>query len=270
LFSLEGKTAIITGAAGYLGRTFTEALLDAGAKVDIYGRGEKLLKYRDDLAAKYGEHKVDSHVVDLYDEKNYRLALEDSVLKNPNIDILVNNAYEFSKATGFNDESGRMENISKSQWMRSMEAGVYWAALATQVVGEKMKKQKFGSIVNISSMYGIVAPDPTLYEGLPTFNPPAYSASKSALIAFTRYTASFYGQHNIRCNTLSPGPFPNIDPNSYNKPDEKILNRLSSRTSLKRYGDPKELHGAIVFLASDASKYMTGQALVVDGGWTIS
>ena len=122
LFSLTGKTAIITGAAGYLGKIFTESLLDAGAKVDIYGRGNKLIEYRNFLVKKYGQEKIDFHKVDLYDDKRFRLALQDTVAKNNSIDILVNNAYEFSKATGFNDDSGRMENISKEQWMRSLES----------------------------------------------------------------------------------------------------------------------------------------------------
>ena len=270
LFSLEGKTAIVTGAAGYLGSTFTETLLAAGAKVDIYGRGQQMFDYKEFLIKKYGESKVDFHKVDLYDEKKYRSALKDSIEKNKTIDILINNAYEFSKLTGFNDDSGRMENISKKQWIRSLECGVYWAALSIQIVGEKMISQGFGNIINISSMYGIVSPDPVLYKGSSAFNPPAYSSSKAALLALTRYTASFYGSNGVRCNSLAPGAFPNVDTNAYNSPDEKILNRLASRTALKRYGHPSDLVGPLLFLASDESKYMTGQVLVIDGGWTIT
>ena len=270
IFSLKNKTAIITGAEGYLGKYFTEALLTAGAKVDIYGRDQKLLDYYSYLVDKYGPNNVAYHQVDLYNEKNYRNALMDTIQNNESIDILVNNAYEFSKATGFNDESGRVENISKSQWLKSFESGVYWAALATQVIAEQMKKQGFGSIINVSSMYGVVSPHPALYEGSTAFNPPSYSAVKSALIALTRYTASFYGSYNIRCNALAPGAFPNISADSYNAPDEKLLNRLAKQTVLNRHGNPKDLEGAIVFLASDSSSYITGQTLIVDGGWTIT
>tara|TARA_R100000278_G_C5447456_1_gene156034 strand:+ start:81 stop:908 length:828 start_codon:yes stop_codon:yes gene_type:complete len=270
LFSTEGKTAIVTGATGYLGQAITEALLESGAKVDIYGRGQKIINYHSKLLASYGEDKVDLHVVDLYDEDTYRKALKDTIENNKSVDILINNAYEFSKSTGFNDNSGRVENISKDQWLKSFESGVYWASLATQVIAEQMKKQKSGSIINISSMYGIVSPHPSLYEGSSAFNPPSYSAAKSAIIALTKYTASFYGIHNVRCNAIAPGAFPNVQNNSYNSPDPKLLERLSSRTVLNRYGDPKDLKGSVVFLASDASSYVTGHTLVVDGGWTIT
>tara|TARA_R100000664_G_scaffold34178_1_gene54717 strand:- start:11222 stop:12049 length:828 start_codon:yes stop_codon:yes gene_type:complete len=270
LFSTEGKTAIVTGATGYLGQAITEALLESGAKVDIYGRGQKTIDYHSKLSEFYGKDKVDFHMVDLYDEEPYRKALKDTVENNKSVDILINNAYEFSKSTGFNDNSGRVENISKDQWLKSFESGVYWASLATQVIAEQMKKQKSGSIINISSMYGIVSPHPSLYEGSSAFNPPSYSAAKSAIIALTRYTASFYGCHNVRCNAIAPGAFPNVRNNSYNSPDPKLLERLSSRTVLNRYGDPDDLKGSVVFLASDASTYVTGHTLVVDGGWTIT
>ena len=270
LFSIEGKTAIVTGATGYLGKAITEALLSAGAKVDLFGRGQKIVDYYSHLAKIHGEHKVCFHKVDLYDEEPYREALQDTIEKNDSVDILINNAYEFSKSTGFNDDSGRVENISRDQWLRSFESGVYWASLATQIIAEQMKKQGSGSIINISSMYGIVSPHPSLYEGSTTFNPPSYSAAKSAIIALTRYTAAFYGRHNVRCNAIAPGAFPNVQTNSYNSPDQKILDRLSTRTVLNRYGDPEDLKGSVVFLASNASNYVTGHTLVVDGGWTIT
>ena len=170
----------------------------------------------------------------------------------------------------FNDDSGRVENISRDQWLRSFESGVYWASLATQVIAEQMKKQNAGSIINISSMYGLVSPHPSLYEGSSAFNPPSYSAAKSAIIALTRYTAAFYGTHNVRCNAIAPGAFPNVQNDSYNSPDPKLLDRLSSRTVLNRYGDPEDLKGSVLFLASNASNYVTGHTLVVDGGWTIT
>ena len=140
LFSTEGKTAIVTGATGYLGQAITEALLESGAKVDIYGRGQKTIDYHSKLSEFYGKDKVDFHMVDLYDEEPYRKALKDTVENNKSVDILINNAYEFSKSTGFNDNSGRVENISKDQWLKSFESGVYWASLATQVIAEQMKK----------------------------------------------------------------------------------------------------------------------------------
>jgi gluconate 5-dehydrogenase len=120
-------------------------------------------------------------------------------------------------------------------------------------------------------MYALVAPSPQLYEGTNFLNPPAYSASKAAMLAFTRYIASFWGTHGIRANAILPGPFSNIEdrgPNSV-RDDDFFIDRLKARTCLGRIGKPAELAGCLLFLASDASSYMTGQALAVDGGWTI-
>ena len=270
LFSLAGKTAVITGAAGYLGGIFTEALLDAGARVVLMGRGEKLDRVTRQFEARYGEGCAEAKRVDFYDTEAYRQALQDLIRRPNGIDILINNAFEFSKETGFNDPSGRLESLSKSQWMRSMESGVYWHALATQIVAEAMAKRRSGSIINVSSMYALVSPDPMLYEGTTIFNPPTYGATKAALLSLTRYTATFYGRRGVRCNALLPGAFPNLAGDSYNAPrNEEFLKRLSDRTLLGRYGQPQDLKGAIIFLASDAAGYVTGQCLSVDGGWAV-
>lgn len=270
LFSLENKTAIITGAAGYFGKAFSESLLFSGARVILFGRGLKISEFSNDLRSRYGKEKVEHYQVDLYDEKEYEKCLLEAVNDNNTIDILINNAFDFSKETGFNDPSGRLEHISKEQWMRCFESGVYWHSLAVQIVGEKMKKQTNGSIINISSMYAIVSPDPDLYIGEEVLNPPSYGAAKAALIAFTRYVASFYGEFNIRCNAIVPGAFPNLDPRSYNSPkNEAFIQKLAERTVLKRVGRLDDLKGALVFLASDASSYITGQVIIVDGGWTV-
>ena len=270
LFSLENKAAIVTGAGGYFGRAFSECLLVAGAaKVVLFGRGIKIEHLADKLRSKYGD-RVDCCIVDFYDENAYRKCLVETVNNNGSVDVLINNAYEFSKETGFNDPSGKLENISKAQWEKSLESGIYWHALAIQIVGEKMKQQRSGSIINVSSMYALVSPDPALYEGVEAFNPPSYGAAKAGLLALTRYTASFYGKYNIRCNALVPGAFPNVSADSYNSlKDGGFLKRLADKTVLKRTGDVNDLLGALIFLSSDSSSYVTGQALVIDGGWTI-
>lgn len=271
MFSLNDKTAIITGAGGYFGKAFTEGLLVAGCKVVLFGRGDKIRNLSKQFSDEYGNDKVYCCQVDFYDTKRYKSLLLETVFKHPTIDILVNNSFDFSKDTGFNDPSGRIENMSKQQWQNSFECGVYWHVLASQVVGDKMKEYKRGSIINISSMYGVVSPDPDLYKGTKIFNPPSYGAAKSALLALTRYTAAFYGQYNIRCNAIVPGTFPNIDPNSFNAPkDDFFIERLREKTVLKRVGKVEDLIGALIFLASDSSSYMTGQSIIIDGGWTIT
>ena len=133
MFSLRGKVAIVTGATGYLGEAFAESLLQSGAKVDVYGRDAKILKLYSILSNNYGRENVDYHDVNLHNEHNFRQALQDTVEKNETVDILINNAYEFSKRTGFNDPSGKFENMSKEQWAVSLMSGVYWPALATQI-----------------------------------------------------------------------------------------------------------------------------------------
>lgn len=270
LFSLRNKVAIVTGAAGYFGKEFSESLLSAEAKVVLFGKGRKLKEFATSMKTKYGDEKVDYYQVDLYDYESHRQCLQKTINDNPTIDILVNNAYEFSRETGFNDPSGKIETLSREQWLKGLECGAYWYALSTQIVAEKMKQQRSGSIINISSMYALVAPDPRLYEGTEVLNPPSYGAAKAAILAFTRYSASFYGQYNIRCNAIVPGAFPNTSPDAYNSPrNEDFLKRLAERTVLGRTGVPNDLKGALIFLASDASSYVTGQTLVVDGGWTV-
>ncbi len=263
LFSLEGKTVIVTGAAGHLGKGFSEALLSAGAKVVLYGRGEKLSKFAESLKDRYGKN-VNHFQVDFYDDDIFLKCLQAA---GSEVDILVNNAYDFSEETGFNHPLGRMENMGKREWMNGLEAGVCWAGLAIREVLVGMKRRKKGSIINVSSMYALVAPDPDLYEGAETFNPPHYGVSKAGLIALTRYIASFYGKYNIRCNALVPGAFPNTE--GKNRPAEGIVDKLKKKTVLGRVGLPNDLTGALIFLASDASSYLTGQNIIVDGGWTI-
>jgi len=271
LFSLENKICIVTGAAGYFGKMFSECLLLAGAKIILFGRGNKIESLAKVFKEKYGKYKVDFYILDFYDTNNYEYYLKQAVKNNKSIDVLVNNSYDFSKNTGFNDQSGRIENMSKKQWMLSLASGIYWSALSTQIIGEQMKYQRSGSIINISSMYAIVSPDLKLYEGVETFNPPSYSASKAAILALTRYTASFYGKYNIRCNAILPGAFPNIGTDSYNAVDNNMfLKRVSNKTVLNRYGKPDDLKGVLLLLSSDASSYITGQSIVVDGGWTIT
>jgi NAD(P)-dependent dehydrogenase (short-subunit alcohol dehydrogenase family) len=191
--------------------------------------------------------------------------------EHPVIDAVVNNAHELGPRTGFNVPEGHLEEAGFDGWMRNLTAGVYWAALTTQRIGAGMKERGRGSIVNISTMYAVVAPSPRLYEGTHFINPPGYSASKAALLAFTRYTASFWGPYGVRANAILPGPFSNTEENSENSvaAGDPFLERLKARTVLGRVGTPRELVGALLYLVSDASTFTTGQALIVDGGWTI-
>jgi gluconate 5-dehydrogenase len=270
LFSLDGRTAILTGASGFLGRTFARTLLTNGARLIAVGRSERLEGLAAGWANEFGADRVRSCRVDMYDLAALGAALDEIVGSEPAIDVLVNNAHELGPTSGFNTADGRLESATMDHWTRHVTAGLYWPALTVQKVGPAMKEQRHGSIVNISTMYAQVSPDPRLYEGTDFVNPPGYSSAKAGMLAFTRYVASFWGSYGIRANAILPGPFSNTEeagPNSVD-PANPFLTRLSAKTSLGRTGQAHELAGALLFLASDASSYVTGHALAVDGGWT--
>ncbi|MGC2476944.1 MAG: SDR family oxidoreductase [Candidatus Sulfotelmatobacter sp.] len=271
LFSVIGKTVVLTGASGFLGRTFVRTLLTNGARVVAIGRSERLMREAEKWSGEFGSENVDVYRVDMYDLPALTKTFDRIVDTERSIDVLVNNAHELGPGTGFNVPEGSLESATLETWMRNLTGGVYWAALATQKLGAKMKERRAGSIINISTMYALVAPRPQLYEGTGFINPPGYSAAKAGLLSFTRYVASFWGMYGIRANAILPGPFSNTeDTGGTNavQQDSPFLERLKGFTCLRRVGNPRELAGALLFLASDASSYMTGQAIVIDGGWT--
>jgi gluconate 5-dehydrogenase len=272
LFSLAGKTVLLTGASGYLGRTMVRGFLSNGARVIALGRSERLQESVRQWRDEFGAQSAEAHQIDMYDLDALAALLDRINAAEARLDVLVNNAHELGPATGFNVPAGAMDEFTLDVWQRNLTGGVIWPALAIQKAGVKMKAAGAGSIINISTMYAMVAPSPALYEGTDFMNPPGYSASKAALLAFTRYAASFWGKYGIRSNAILPGPFSNVEdagPNAV-RSDDFFLTRLKERTCLGRIGKPHELVGALLFLASDASSYLTGQAIAVDGGWTVT
>ena len=269
LFSLEGKVALMTGASGFLGRTFAETLLANGANLIAIGRPAKLEQQEQLWTEKYGPGRVLCYYVDMFDIEALTKTL-DQIARNHAVDVLINNAHELAPSSGFNTLAGSLEQGTMDVWMRNLTAGVGWPALTVQRIGAGMKDRGRGSIINISTMYALVAPRPQLYEGTKFLNPPAYSASKSAMLAFTRYVASFWGPYGVRANAILPGPFSNTEdagPNSVQTGDP-FIEKLKANTCLGRIGRAEELAGALLFLASEASSYVTGQSIVVDAGWT--
>ncbi len=270
IFDVSKKTILLTGASGYLGREIAKLFATNEAQVLLLGRSTQTPRLIEEIKSQTGNKKIHGFQADLYDAKQVSKTLEE-IKKQFQVDVLINNAYDMGSRTGFNTERGRLENLGFKEWQRAFESGIYWAFQLSQSMAEMMKK-KGGSIINVSSMYGVVSPNPDLYEGTSFFNPATYSVMKSGLLGLTRYLASFCAKDNIRCNAVSPGPFSNTKTSSANSvsPNDPFLNRVAQRTVLKRIGKPEELDGVFLLLASDASSYITGQNFIVDGGWVIT
>ena len=263
LFSLENKVAIVTGACGLLGKQHCIALAAAGAKVVVADLDEAA---GGEIAAELGEGHL-AVALDVTSTASLQTVRQRVLDKYGRIDVLVNNAAINDK---FEDpllagEQSMFEHYPLEMWDRSWKVNVSGVFLCSQVLGGVMAEQGGGSIINIASTYGIVAPDQSIYKnaaGEQTFyKSPSYPVTKSAVIGFTRFLASYWGGKNVRVNTLSPGGVEN-------QQDVTFKNNYSRKTLLGRMAAPSDYQGAIVFLASDASGYMTGANLVVDGGWT--
>jgi len=263
IFSLKGRTAIVTGACGLLGRHHCQALAEAGAQVVAADLDEQAAIA---IAAQLGtEHMgLGLNVTALPSIREARARILDRYQR---IDILVNNAAINDKFEDpvLGSRQSMFEHYPLEMWDRSWQVNVSGVFLCSQILGGVMAEQGSGSIINIASTYGIVAPDQSIYRnaaGEQTFyKSPAYPVTKSAVIGFTKFLASYWGPRGVRVNTLSPG---GVEAGQ----DEYFRQNYSDRTLLGRMAAPVDYKGAIVFLASDASSYMTGANLVVDGGWT--
>ena len=257
IFSLAGRVALVTGAAGYLGQSISYALAEAGAKVILCGRGE--LKLRE-LASRMisDSHQVEVLAFDVTDFEAITTSINS--IKLNRLDILVNNAY--------NGSSGSTETSSPEQYRDSFGVSVIGASNLFQVALPYLRAAAkiggYASVINIGSMYGMVAPDHQIYEGKQAANPPYYGAAKAALIQWTKYIAAEFGGEGIRANAISPGPFPSTE-TQLNNP--LFVKKLSAKVPLGRIGKSDEIKGAITYLASPAASYVTGSNLVIDGGW---
>jgi NAD(P)-dependent dehydrogenase (short-subunit alcohol dehydrogenase family) len=264
---LKGRVAVVTGAAGLLGRQHADALAEAGASIalcDVDGAG----------AARFAEEVGGARGVEAWggplDVTSPRSLADfrDAVLDRfGRLDVLVNNAAINDKfeTPSLGAEQSRFENYPLEMWRRMFDVNVTGVFLASQALGSVMAKQGSGSIVNIASTYGLVGPDQSLYErpdGTQAMHKsPAYPASKGAVLAFTRYLAAYWGRAGVRVNALSPGGVEDGQ-------EEWFIASYARRTPLGRMAHAGDYRGALVFLSSDASRYMTGANLVVDGGYT--
>jgi NAD(P)-dependent dehydrogenase (short-subunit alcohol dehydrogenase family) len=263
LFSLEKKIAVVTGALGLIGKEHCIALSEAGANVIVCDLDEtKCIKFADTLATKSLGVGVD--ITNIESIKS----LKNKILKEfSEINVLVNNAAinDMFENPGAAKELSKFENYPLELWQKSLDVNVTGTFLCSQIIGNYMAEKRRGSIINIASTYGIVAPDQSIYkkkDGSQNFyKSAAYPVTKGAVISFTRFLAAYWGNKGVRVNCLSPGGVENNQ-------DKYFIENYSNKTPLGRMANASDYRGAIVFLASDASAYMTGANLVVDGGWT--
>ena len=266
MFDLTGRVAIITGGTGLLGQQHAEAIAIAGgipvlADISVEGIDPKGETFKKRFGKKASVVQAD--ITDLESVKTLRA----EVLKRfGRVDILINNAANNPKMEKTVDvEFSRLENFPLSQWSADISVGLTGAFLCAQVNGSEMAKHKQGVIVNVASDLAVIAPDQRLYRktGLPgdqqPVKPVTYSVVKTGLLGLTRYLATYWAETGIRVNAISPGGVHN------NQPDD-FIQRLVNLIPLGRMANANEYQAAIIFLCSDASSYMTGTNLVIDGG----
>lgn len=258
LFSLRGKTAIVTGGAGYLGTPICETLAELGANLVLASRDQAKCERKCEEIARsfHGSGKLVALELDVM-KKGSAAAFMAKIHKHfPAIDILVNNAWSGNKNS--------WESISEEDWEYDIDMCLNSVFRMTKAAFPDLKETK-GVILNIGSMYGHIGPDYRIYDGKEFANPPSYGAAKAGVIQFTKYLASFLSPHGIRVNALSPGAFPHPPTQKH----EAFMQKLGSKNPMNRIGQPDELKGAVALLCSAAGSYITGQNLCVDGGWAI-
>ncbi len=252
-FSLAGKVALVSGGAGLYGRQIVAALAEAGARTYIAAR------HADALEKVAAEHRALGHDVrplplDQSDESSVNALRDAIVADSQRIDILVNNAVARPMKEGYRD--------SAAAFAESMQVNATGMFLMTRAFGDVMAAQGSGSIINVASIYGMVGPDPVNYAGTAMKYAPDYYFHKGGIINYTRFIASYYGAQGVRCNCISPGGYYTEDMK------ESFVRRYSEHTMLGRLADDTDLMGVVVFLASDASAYITAANIPVDAGYT--
>jgi NAD(P)-dependent dehydrogenase (short-subunit alcohol dehydrogenase family) len=271
LFRLDGRVALVTGGAGLLGRPYCEALLQAGARVVI---GDLDGQRAEALAAEFDREKALGLQLDVTEPSSVNDGIAKATQRFDRLDILVNNAALTVRAGSERltpaDYFAPFEDYKLEVWDQALRTNLTGMLLCAQAAGRQMLKQHppGGVMVNVSSTYGVVAPDQRLYDGVKSpyadtaFNTPvSYAVTKTAVLGLTRYLATYWGGKQIRVNALTPhGVFDNHD--------DSFVRNFVYRSPMGRMARNDEYRGALLFLVSDASSYMTGANLIVDGGWT--
>jgi NAD(P)-dependent dehydrogenase (short-subunit alcohol dehydrogenase family) len=265
LFDLKGRNIVITGASGLLGSQYANILSSAGANIILLDvdtiKNEKL---KSALIKKY-KNKIGAYTLDISNQTEVNKISKKVIKDFKKIDGLINNAAYTSKGAKEKSDNafGSFENFPIDIWQKSLDINLSGVFFCSQAFGKIMAKQGKGVIVNIASTYGLVGADQRIYGKSGLNLPISYAATKGAIVNFTRYLAAYWHGKNIRVNTLSPG---GVMDKTYQ--NESFIKKYSEKTILGRMANKEEYNGAMLFLISDASSYMTGANLVVDGGWT--
>jgi 2-deoxy-D-gluconate 3-dehydrogenase len=264
-FSLKGKTALVTGGAGLLGKEFCLTLAQAGAVVYAADLNAEAARAVADAlrAAGYPAHGIG---LDVTNPTSVTAVVDEIVAATGRLDVLVNSAAMDPKfdPEHAQNSSNAFETYPLESWQDALNVNLTGPFLISQAAARQMVKQGKGSIINICSTYGLGGPDQRIYEkpGTPkVFKPVYYTVTKAGILGFTKYLATYYAGSEIRVNALTPGGV-------YNNHDEEFVRNYSARTVIGRMAHKDEMNGALLFLASDASSYMTGGNVIVDGGWT--
>jgi Dehydrogenases with different specificities (related to short-chain alcohol dehydrogenases) len=269
-FKISGRICIITGGAGLFGQKHAEAVLEGDGIPILLDISEELLdNARKQLEVHYPGAPLETFRVDITNQEDLIRTRDEILNKYGHIDILINNAANNPKVEDKQKNFGniRFDNFPLNIWEDDIRVGLTGAFLCTQVFGDVMEQQKSGVILNISSDLGIIAPDQRIYkkdgkkEEDQTIKPVTYSVIKHGLLGLTKYLATYWADKGIRCNAICPGGI-------YNGQDEEFLGKLTNLIPLGRMADKEEYKCTILYLISDASSYMTGSTVVVDGGRT--
>ncbi len=266
-FDISGRVAVVTGGLGQLGTQFSKSLAEAGVKVAIFSRrpfsAEKLAEKFPDLT-----DRIRVYEASVTDKAALEKATEQLIDDWGVPHILVNNAGIDSKPDGSAEQNAPFEVYPQKHWDEIIDTNLTGVMLTSQVVGSKMAEVGRGSIINVGSIYGIVSPNQALYayreerDGIPFVKAISYAASKSGLVNLTRYLGTYWGTKNVRVNLIS---FGGVKTASF---DKEFVEAFLDRVPMRRQAEINEYNGVIRFLASDASSYMTGSNVVVDGGFT--
>lgn len=270
-FMITDKVVIITGGAGLIGRRHMEAVLEGGGipvLLDIFK--EPLDKVKEEYLGKYPTATIETYVADITDKACLEQIRDELLTKYGHIDGLINNAANNPKMEGGSKNMGAIQfhNLPLDIWNDDLAVGLTGAFLCAQVFGTVMEKQGSGSVINVSSDYGVISPNQNIYrkEGIPEeeqiIKPVSYSVVKHGLMGLTKYLATYWGKKGVRVNTLCPASL-------FNGQDETFVQKISELIPMGRMSRPDEYPATVLYMLSDASSYMTGATVILDGGRTI-